>query len=209
MSFYQTICAGVLALVLLGAASARGASSKDPNWPCIQRKVPEITAGVVWSGPELPENNNSWKASSTVSDLVERLSQRRIPLEDANQNIDAFATTLQADKHEQLTLLFSGLLQTVNQERIEIMAGIERYAKRQHALAARINDDRHALSAVLKIDELSNAQRTRRDELEQKLSWDTRVFDERQQSLTYVCEVPVLLEQRLFSLGRRIQQHLN
>ena len=106
-------------------------------------------------------------------------------------------------------MLFSGLLQTVNQERSEIMAGIERYAKRQHALAARINDDRHALSAVLKNDELSDAQRTRRDELEQKLSWDTRVFDERQQSLTYVCEVPVLLEQRLFSLGRRIQQHLN
>ena len=85
MSFYRTLCAGVLALVLLGAAGAQGASSKDPNWPCIQRKVPEITAGVVWSGPELPENNNSWKASSTVSDLVERLSQRRIPLEDANQ----------------------------------------------------------------------------------------------------------------------------
>jgi len=45
--------------------------------------------------------------------------------------------------------------------------------------------------------------------VEERLLWDTRVFDERLQSLSYVCESPVLLEQRLFALSRHIMNHLN
>jgi len=44
--------------------------------------------------------------------------------------------------------------------------------------------------------------------LSEQLNWDTRVYDEREQSLRYVCETPVLLEQRLFALGRHIAEHL-
>ena len=44
--------------------------------------------------------------------------------------------------------------------------------------------------------------------LTEKLQWDRRIYRERDQSLTYVCEVPVLLEQRLFALARHIQSHL-
>ena len=36
-----------------------------------------------------------------------------------------------------------------------------------------------------------------------------RVFDERQRSLRYVCDVPVLIEQRLFMLTRIIQDALH
>jgi len=36
-----------------------------------------------------------------------------------------------------------------------------------------------------------------------------RVFSERQQSLPLACEVPVLIEQRLFALGRDIRQHMS
>jgi len=37
---------------------------------------------------------------------------------------------------------------------------------------------------------------------------DTRIYDEREQSLTFVCEQPVLLEQRLFKIGREIMARL-
>jgi chromosome condensin MukBEF ATPase and DNA-binding subunit MukB len=40
------------------------------------------------------------------------------------------------------------------------------------------------------------------------LEWDLRVFDERRESLTYVCETPALIEQRLFALARVIQRSL-
>jgi hypothetical protein len=41
-----------------------------------------------------------------------------------------------------------------------------------------------------------------------ELTWSLRVFDERQRSLRFVCEVPVLIEQRLFALSRMIQSAL-
>ena len=44
---------------------------------------------------------------------------------------------------------------------------------------------------------------------EERYNWDVRVFAERQQSLPLACEVPVLIEQRLFELGRAIRSHMN
>ena len=46
------------------------------------------------------------------------------------------------------------------------------------------------------------------DAAEAQLDWSTRIFQDRQQSLTYVCETPVILEQRAFALGRAIAAHL-
>jgi hypothetical protein len=45
--------------------------------------------------------------------------------------------------------------------------------------------------------------------LEQKLQWDTRIYDDRNQALTYVCDSPVLLEQRVYALSQEISRHLN
>ena len=44
---------------------------------------------------------------------------------------------------------------------------------------------------------------------EDRYQWDVRVFTERQQSLPLACEVPVLIEQRLFELGREIRSRMN
>jgi hypothetical protein len=35
-----------------------------------------------------------------------------------------------------------------------------------------------------------------------------RLFNDRRSSLTYVCEVPTLIEQRLFTLARAIQAEI-
>jgi hypothetical protein len=43
-------------------------------------------------------------------------------------------------------------------------------------------------------------------QLSEEIAWDTRVYEEREQSLTYVCETAVLLEQRLFQIGRHISE---
>jgi hypothetical protein len=40
--------------------------------------------------------------------------------------------------------------------------------------------------------------------LEDRLAWEARIFKERAQSLTYVCETPVLLEQRAFAIARTL-----
>ena len=45
-------------------------------------------------------------------------------------------------------------------------------------------------------------------DLETQFNWDRRIFDERNQSVSYVCEVPTILEQRLGEIARRIQARL-
>ncbi|MBV8961866.1 MAG: hypothetical protein JOY97_02115, partial [Hyphomicrobiales bacterium] len=46
-------------------------------------------------------------------------------------------------------------------------------------------------------------------ELGDKLDWDTRIFEDRSRSITYACEVPVLIEQRLFAIARMVEAKLD
>jgi hypothetical protein len=54
-----------------------------------------------------------------------------------------------------------------------------------------------------------NADQTSSGELANQLSWQTRIFEDRRKSTSYVCDVPVQIEKRLFELGRAIQDVLN
>ena len=51
-----------------------------------------------------------------------------------------------------------------------------------------------------------NAAPSRLAELVSRVEWSTRIFEDRRKSIRYVCEVPVQIEQRLFALGRAVQQ---
>lgn len=199
-------------LALLGLVMAIGpawtADPESPDWPCIQRKVPTISAGMMWAGPAVREDDRSWRQEAELAKLVSELAERRLPIEAAKQRIDAFAASLGAEKDHKLTLLFTGLLQTINGVRGEIIEGIERYTRRQRSLADRVRGMTVELSAMRAKTAPSDAERTATRELEERLVWQTRIFDEREQSLTYVCESPVLLEQRLFALARQIMSHL-
>ncbi|MFW6024179.1 MAG: hypothetical protein ACOC8P_01005 [Dichotomicrobium sp.] len=183
-------------------------NSEDPDWPCVQAKVPHVSPGTMWSGPPIDEDDRSWEESEKLSALVQRLSERRTSMDEVRSAVEQFAEKAD-DKSRQLTLLFTGLLQTINAERTAIMNGIARYARHQRARADNIRELREKLKALGAKDELSDDDKTRREELEKQLNWATRIYDERHQSLTHVCESPVILEQRLFSLARIIQQHLN
>ena len=48
----------------------------------------------------------------------------------------------------------------------------------------------------------------RSQERTDRLTWETRIFEERVQSLTYVCEVPTLIEQRLYALAKTVAEVL-
>ena len=40
------------------------------------------------------------------------------------------------------------------------------------------------------------------------INWDTRIFEDQRRAIGYVCEVPTVIEQRLFALARAIQQSM-
>ena len=197
------VCAILPALI---AGPSQAASSTDPDWPCIQPKVPQIAAGQVWNGPPVEEIGESWREEKTISELAQKLSQRRTPLEEAKTLIGNFAGGLQGDKSRPLTALFAGTLSLINSERTSIIAGIGRYAKKQRALSKKIEDEMAELSQLPQDD--SEDSVSQRQDLLDIQAWDVRIFQEREKSLRYVCEQPVLLEQRAFAIGREIQVHL-
>jgi hypothetical protein len=55
-------------------------------------------------------------------------------------------------------------------------------------------------------DEKSDGQAPPGASNQDKLLWDLRVYNDRHQSATYVCEVPTLIEQRVGALARAVQQ---
>ncbi|MGF1610572.1 MAG: hypothetical protein ACFCUQ_14315 [Kiloniellales bacterium] len=206
------LIAGAAGLLLCAAAlsgpapMATAADPADPDWPCIQRKVPQVSPGMVWAGPPVEELEADWRQDVEVSQLAGTIARRAVPPGEAERLIADFAAGLDEERNEKLTLLFDATLSIINSERGSLIAGISRYARRQAALAERIHD----MTATL--NELpadgSNEIQAKREELQEALVWDTRIFEEREQSLQYVCEQPVMLEQRIFRLARAIMAQL-
>jgi hypothetical protein len=169
----------------------------------VQAKVPEISAAAVWAGPPLDDVGRRWEDDAAIKDLVTRLAARRTPLDEAQGRAAEFVAGGGSARQERARLLFAGLLAQLNRTRSEVMAGIERYTRRQREFADQVR------SATLRLRAMQDAPNTDPKEVAQaseKVEWETRIFEERRRTITYVCEVPVLIEQRLFALGRAIQQ---
>lgn len=195
------IRAALLALLAAGPALAEG-PVPDPDWPCIQRRQPQLSIGQVWSGPPPDAATAELAETGEVQQLARVIVLRRTPMAEATAMIDAFAAT-----HDSAALvaLFVAAFDHVQQQRNRVMGGITRYAHKQEALDRSIEEQRQAF-AVLSAAEPPDFDAI--DKAEADIDWSTRIFQDRQQSLTYVCEVPVILEQRIFALGRAIAAHL-
>lgn len=196
------------ALAALGALPSGAAEFNDPDWPCIQRKVLEITPGQVWSGPELPDPA-VWQGDTALRSLAARLAVRRTELTEAETLITDFAAAAGEARAARLTALFAATFALLNAERGDIVGGIARYSHRQTELTAKIDALRDSQEALIATPNPSNEILDQIEELEDQIIWNTRIFTDRNQSLTYVCETPVILEQRAFSIAKAIQAHLD
>lgn len=196
----------LLAIAMLSIAGPlQAASFDDPEWPCIQRKVPTLSPGQMWAGPAITEEVEALARDPQIAQLASRLALRRVTIEEAEALIADFADGLEGARNTQLTALFARSFQLISDERSVIMSGIGRYARKQEALSQQI-DTRRAEISQLEAAEPPDYDKI--EELQDYLTWDERIFRERSQSLTYVCETPVILEKRIFALARAIQSHL-
>ncbi|MGB3389161.1 MAG: hypothetical protein WBA88_14360 [Pseudaminobacter sp.] len=203
MTRYPMIVGVSAALVLAALPSlANAASGQDPDWPCIQRKVPQLSLGQVWTGPELPEEAKDWAQDEDIAELVKEIAARRVPLEEAQQEIEDFAAALPPDQAApRLLMLVQGLFDHMDAERSHVISGIARYAHRQTEIAADLRREASAVDALrTKADANPNEVAVRTE----RLTFSTRIFEERVQSLTFVCEVPTLIEQRLYQLTKTV-----
>jgi hypothetical protein len=195
----------IIAIALAPQGSALAADPRYPDWPCNQIKVPEISVAAVWAGPPIDDVESVWEQDPAIRNLVAQLAARRTPLEDAQKMISDVITGDAAERQRKAKLVFAGLFKSLNHERSEVMNGIERFSRKQREFADQVR------STILQLRELQDApdrDETKVEELVSRVEWDTRIFDERSKTIGYVCEVPVLIEQRLFALSRTIQQSL-
>ena len=179
-----------------------------PDWPCVQHKVPTLTSAQVWDGPPV-DDLKGWQEDEAIRKLVAVLASRRVPMEEAVKALDAYAASVpESDRDEKMKLVFAGLLETVNRSRSSVMSGIERFQQRQRARAEEL--ERQGL-AIIKLRERAETDETAKAELakaEELYQWDSRIFQERQQNVPLACEIPVLIDQRVFDLGREIRKHM-
>jgi len=185
------------------AQPASAADPRYPDWPCAQAKVPEISLAAVWAGPSLDDVAGKWKDNAEISALVARLSARRTPIEDAEVQIAKFLSTAGTNKSEAGKKLFAGVFETLNAQRSSVMNGLERTTRKQREAAGKIRADTAALHDL---QDAATPDQAKIDALANQVGWQTHIFEDRSKVIRFVCDVPNAIDQRIFALGRAIQQ---
>ncbi len=87
--------------------------------------------------------------------------------------------------------------------------GIEKYLRGQRERAADI-EKMGVEIAKLETEAPTNEEAAKKlTEIQEKFDWASRIFQERNQSIPVACEVPVLIDQRLFNLARAVREHMS
>ena len=201
----RQIAIGAMLFVVASTECSFAADPRYPDWPCTQAKVPDISVAAVWAGPPLDDVSAKWKDDAKVSALVTKLAARRTPLEEAQKAITEYLAGSATEKTMTGKLLFAGLFDNLNAQRASVMNGLERITRKQRDAADKIRSDVSALHAL---QGASPPDQPKIDELGNQLVWETRIFEDRRRVIKFVCEVPTAIDQRLFALGRTIQQEM-
>lgn len=191
-----------MALAILAAVATAGpllaADPSDPDWPCIQRKVPHLSIGVMWPHP-LPED--AAPLPPDLDDVAAQLALRRVSEEQAQALIDEVAARHPDFGLDDYGRLFQSAFDRIDRQRSDIVAGIGRYARNQ----ARLADEVDQLEAEMtQLEAAEEPDFDRMDQIEAELDWRVRIFNDRNKALTYVCESPVLLEQRAYAIAQML-----
>ncbi|MFZ0601942.1 MAG: hypothetical protein WAN05_11390, partial [Roseiarcus sp.] len=175
-----------------------------PDWPCQQIKAPTFSLASVWAGPQLDLDSQSWRDQSDVADLEAKMAQRRVPIADMEKAIADFKAKSGPDANAKLLSAFAAAFEDLSQQRSQVNDGLERFGHKQNALANRIRAENEAVQKSS--DEKGDGHAPPGASNQDKLLWDIRVYNDRHQSATYVCEVPTLIEQRIGAIARAVQQ---
>ncbi|AFL51659.1 hypothetical protein ABIE78_002489 [Sinorhizobium fredii] len=189
-----------LCLTTQPPGTAGAVDSSDPDWPCIQRKAENLSVSLMW-----PEPITRMPLAPAANDLVAILSLRRVTLEEAGAHIQEFVEKTAPVDSRMLGNIFLGVFENLSENRKRLIAGIGRYSRSQIALSARIDGSRVEMA---KLAGETKPDFDRIDKLEEQIDWDERIYRDRSQALTYVCETPVLLEKRAYAIAQILLRHL-
>ena len=178
----------------------------EADWPCEQKYVAQLSYGTMWTGPALDDALKSWHQNDGLREIVTLLSDETTSEADGVKAIDEFAAKLGSDKSKQLTELFAALFETMGDKRTSTQEAIKKYFHRQEAVAHEVNK----LQADLRVMQAKGAKvdDPKLLELKKNLAWSNKVYDDRQRLTPYVCQIPIIVEQKLGAYARAIQAHM-
>ena len=176
---------------------------KNPDWPCIQVYIEQLSWGSIWTGPVLDENSSKWINDEKLSSLAEKIMKRNTK---ENEGIKELKKYIKKNNSpEQLTKLFHALFDTTNiiwKKRNEKLLN---FGKRQRLTSEKIS------TKLGKIKKLSKDYESNKDEiqkLEQENFWDVRRFEDRRALSDRLCEQPRFYEKRLGTYSNIILEYI-
>jgi hypothetical protein len=206
IAFTAILAASVLGMT---APAFAAADPNNPDWPCVQKKVENLSPTAIWAGPPI-DNVKDWARDEKVAALVRTLAARKVPIDKATAAVKEYAASIpEADRNAALTKVFTGLFETVNGQRRSVVNGIEKFQRAQKARAEELEKQGVDIAKLseggLVVDDTSGGEPSKE---EQEQYWASRIFQERQQSIPIACELPAVFETRLFELSNAIQAEL-
>ncbi len=232
------LCAALAAGFAAGAAAANPQGGKDADWPCAQPRTPTISAAAIWAGPdvakagaweddaEATELARTLASRRTPMSAVDGLLDAFAAKAGADKDVRltrVFAGMLELINGERDRVISGIVRYAQGQQRLadRVRKDGEAVADAQEAAGGPPDASPPPAQPQQSQPQETGPKEARSQEAktgapppkasadaETRLEWDKRIFDERSQSLTYVCETPTLLEQRAFEIARRIQQKL-
>lgn len=197
-----------LSLAALCLNGGQAIAQVDAGWPCMQRKVAHLSVAQLWAGPQLPDDA-AWRDDPELAQLVSVISARRTELDEVRALIAGLGPAAGQDRDARLLALFAGVFDAIDRERARVIAGIDRFAAKQRGLAEQIDARDAALGdAVTAAAPDDHDAADRIEEMRDELAWDVRIFQDRQRSLSAVCETPVILERRAYAVAQIVQAEL-
>lgn len=185
---------------------------KKDEWPCIYRKVPQLTAAMIWDGPEITDTT-SWHKDDAIRKLSQFVISRRVKSDEVDTAIKKYAAGLPEDQRDaKLTELFSAVLSRTNDDRKTVMSGIEKFHKRQVERSKEI--EKEALE--IQPEEQAAAEDPgsdvgvagRASDAVEKYKWEIRTFQEKQANIPIACEIPQLIDERAGEIARAIRAEM-
>ena len=197
------------ALIFAPSLSFAAADPNHPDWPCVQKRVENLSVTAIWDGPAI-DAYKDWYRDDKLAALVKKLASRRVDIEKAKTALDAFIKEVpEAERDAQLTKIFAGLFDRINTQRRAVINGIEKYQRAQKSRAEELEQQGVNIAKLkgdIVVDDTSAEPLSPEEE---KQYWAGRIFQERQANIPIACELPAVIEERLFELARTIREKMS
>ena len=182
----------VLFFIASNAYAQPPGKEKDPDWPCIQVYIEELSWGSIWTGPPLDDNSSKWSDDEQLNLLTKKLMNKRTKETEGIKELNVYIKKNKSP--EKLTKLFHGLFDRTNDVWKKRNAKLLSFGKRQRLTSEKIS------SKLAKIKELSKDFEKNKEEIEKlelEQFWDVRRFEDRRALSDSLCEQPRFFEKRL------------